>query len=118
MKLIRSAGSKPAPEGVHAARVANCEEGTSKAGNPMLIITFELEDSGRELRAWVPTHVPFRVDQLIDAFCGPEDDELESETLLDKGCQVQVVHERYEGKITAKIEAIMPPLEGSDDTPF
>ena len=116
MKLIRSAGSRPIPAGTHPATVTAAEESESRSGNPMIVLTFETVGD-REIKAWVPLHVGFRVDQVIDAF-GTDDDEIDTNDMVGMPCRIEVKHEKFDGKTQAKVEAILPQGDDDDDLPF
>lgn len=101
--------------GEYPAIVVEAKNDTSSNGNPMLVLTFEVDTgkSRRKLKAWIPLHVSYKVEELYTAFPKAIDGEgfLDSELIEGEHCYVDIINEDYQGKKTDKVKEIMP----SDD---
>lgn len=106
-------GFDPVPEGTYVARIEKAEEKTSKAGNPMIQVTYEIIDgdqSGRKVFESYPLmeNVLWKLQQLltslgIDAMSDLELD-LNSD-LLGKVVSLDVTITQYNGKESNSIKS-------------
>jgi hypothetical protein len=97
------------PVGEHPAEVEDAEESQSQAGNDMLVISYRVAGRWR-VKEFVPLHVPFRVDRLVDAF-----GEVDSTELIGRACTVRIEHELYEGRMQAVVAGLEACEEGEQD---
>lgn len=122
------------PVGTHRATVDEVERTTSKAGNPMLVIRFNVFDKQGEalgsLRSWEVLTLGFRVEALRRALMRPGDPKFDLggpedasdgfwARLVGRACQLKVKHEPNEaGEVWEKVDRLLPPLPGDkDDAP-
>ena len=120
MRIQRStaAGSgAPLPPGTYDAEIMSAEDTMSRANKPMLKLVLRV--AGRStLYYYVPEHVGFRVDNLLDAL-GLDDLDTGALDLAGVKLRVEVEREHYQGEERAKVESLLPPSEADDvDCPF
>jgi hypothetical protein len=97
------------PVGEHPAEVEDAEESQSKSGNDMLIVSYRVAGRWR-VKEFVPLHVPFRVDRLVEAF-----GEVDSSELVGRTCTVRIEHESYEGRMRAVVAGLEACDESEDE---
>lgn len=109
------------PSGDHVAYVTEVDDKPSSNGTDMLTLTLQLRDkiNGRRkiLRAWVPFSNSMRLAELYDSFPAAIDDEgfLNSDDLIGAICVIEVIHEKYNGKMTDKVDVIKLYKPDEDD---
>lgn len=100
------------PAGFHAAYVTEVDDTPSSAGTDMLTLTLELREKvngrRRTLKAWIPFTNEVRLRELYDSFPAAIDGDgfLNSDDLVGSICSIDVVHEKYKGKMTDKVDTI------------
>jgi hypothetical protein len=121
-----NSGSGKVKPGWYPATVREVSEQESAAGNDMIVMTLDIDVGKREpweRKFYVPLHVAFRVEQLFDAFPDAIDKQsglINTNSLFDLPCQVELVEEEYNGKTSLKADNVAPLDSdgGSDDLPF
>jgi hypothetical protein len=117
-------GVKAIPEGTYSVKVAEAEIVESQSGNPMVKIVFEVTEGkqkGSKLfeNVSLQPQALFKLKALLLALGYDIPDgafDLDVTELLDLECEVEVAHEKYEGKNRAKIvEYIIDGEEDEDD---
>ena len=114
-------GGKAIPEGVYTVKVNEAELAESQTGNPMVKFVFEVtegKNKGAKLfeNCSLQPQALFKLKNLLMAlgYDIPEGAfDLEVDDLLDLECQVEVAHEKYEGKTKSRIVEYIG--EDSDD---
>lgn len=110
-------------EGIHTVKVASAEVKQSQGGNDMIVVAFEVT-KGADKGSRVYENFP-----LVDAALwklkgflvaiGMKADgkvSVDLDKLIGKVCNINVIHEEYEGKLRARCESIMKfAAESSDD---
>ncbi|WP_067480657.1 DUF669 domain-containing protein [Actinomadura hibisca] len=99
------------PEGTHRVELIGAEYTTSKRGDEMVVLDFELADpwSAKRLRDYVVLRdgLLWKAVQVCAAFeVGFEDADFED--LIGKCVTVRVVHENDDGEVRAKIKSYRP----------
>ena len=110
-------------EGIHTVKVASAEVKQSQGGNDMIVVSFEVT-KGADKGSRVYENFP-----LVDAALwklkgflvaiGMKADgkvSVDLDKLIGKICNINVIHEEYEGKLRARCESIMKfAAEVTDD---
>lgn len=113
----------PLDPGVYPAKVAGQEFKTSKSGNPMLVVTFEIsvagEDTPRKRNSYlvITGEGAYGFDSLLRA-CGFTDyadrlkegskESFDSDVLNGLELNVQVDQEAYQGRMVDQIKGFLP----------
>lgn len=117
--------STPVPTGVYTVRLTECDETTSKPGNPMLACTLEIvggEFDGRYL--WdnivLIDSTEWKLAQFIRALDLKDKGALDTDRIIGTLMKARVKHETYtpeggEARVTAKVAALLPMPEDEDD---
>ena len=111
-----------AAEGIHTVKVATAEVKQSSGGNDMITVAFEVT-KGLDKGARVYENFPlvstalWKLKGFLEAIGMKADGKLQLDTdkLLGKVCNINVIHEEYEGKIRARVESIMRFSAGEVD---
>lgn len=110
-------------EGIHTVKVASAEAKQSQGGNDMIVVSFEVT-KGADKGSRVYENFP-----LVDAALwklkgflvaiGMKAEgkvSVDLDKLIGKVCNINVIHEEYDGKLRARCESIMKfAAESSDD---
>lgn len=110
-------------EGVHTVKVASAEVKQSQGGNDMIVVAFEVT-KGADKGSRVYENFPlvdsalWKLKGFLVAIGMKADGKVsvDLDKLIGKVCNINVIHEEYEGKLRARCESIMKfAAESSDD---
>ena len=100
-------------EGVYALTILECEEATSSGGNPMLKITFKVEDVEGDRRLWdnlvLIDKCLWRVKEFCDAL-GMDTKEIcefDPAELVGSTLNAKVIQEEYNGETINRVKKYM-----------
>lgn len=113
-------------EGQHAVKVATSEMRTSQGGNDMISVVFEVIGNDPDKGGRVYENFPlvdtalWKLKGFLQSIGMKADGkvQIDLDKLIGKVCDINVVHEEYEGKIRARVESIMKhavPEDGFED---
>ena len=119
-----------AEEGLHTCKIASADVKQSQGGNDMIVVAFEVT-KGNDKGARVYENYPlvdtalWKLKGMLQAIGMKADGrvQLDLDKLIGKVCQVNVIHEEYEGKTRARVEsvkklAVATSDEDEDDAEF
>jgi hypothetical protein len=115
-------GMKAIPEGTYSVKITEAELSKSQSGNPMVKVVFEVtegKNKGAKLfeNVSLQPQALFKLKSILLAVGYDIPDgafDLDVNDLLDLECQVEVAHEKYEGKNKARIVEFIGEDEGDD----
>lgn len=110
-------------EGIHTVKVATAEVKQSQGGNDMIVVAFEVTkgvDKGSRVYENFPLvdSALWKLKGFLVAIGMKADGKVsvDLDKLIGKVCNINVIHEEYEGKLRARCESIMKfAAEASDD---
>lgn len=102
-----------ANEGKHVCKIVSADEKQSQGGNDMIVVAFEVI-KGDDKSARVYENYPlidtalWKLKGLLQAIGMKADGkvQLDLDKLIGKTCEVNVIHEEYEGRIRARVESV------------
>lgn len=102
-----------APEGRHNCKIVSADMKQSQGGNDMIVVAFEvMKGEGKGARVYenyplIETAL-WKLKGLLQAIGMKADGkvQLDLDKLIGKTCEVNVIHEEYEGKIRARVESV------------
>jgi len=113
-------GFKLLPAGQADGEVIEAALGRSKAGNPQMVLKIACYDQAGahlgDVTDWVPLQVPFRKLAMKQALGRPGDPtgRWPAGAVLHyegRACRVKIKHEEYNGRMTAKVDKLLPPSD-------
>ena len=101
-------------EGIHTVKIATAEAKQSQGGNDMIVVAFEVT-KGADKGSRVYENFPlidtalWKLKGLLQAIGMKADGKVsvDLDKLIGKVCNINVIHEEYEGKLRARVESIM-----------
>ena len=127
-KLADIEGFKPFSSGTFRSTLMECEEGTSGAGNPKAVFTWELQegpDQGRQIKSH-----PSLMDDALSSWkehmlalgADPDDEDVDTDDYLGEDAMLTLSQRKYrdretgEERTTTDVKRVSP-VEDEDDKP-